>query len=76
MQEARIYNLGLNSIDLAWVFAYFIFDFTVILFDIPAFIWYGWLKVMQKDDHCGGDNDETYGIYMQLAFGILFFISL
>ena len=76
LKKARIYNIGINSIDLVWVFANFIFDFMVILFDIPAFIWYGWLKVMQNDEYCGGDTDKTYGIYMQLAFGILFFITL
>ena len=62
-----------------------IFEVLVILLDFPAFIWYGWLDVLQNDGHCGGqvlslsevgDEKTTYGIYMQLALGVLFYLSL
>ena len=53
-----------------------IFDFVVILLDIPALIWYGWLEVLVSNGHCGGDSGTTYGIYMQLVLGILFYITL
>ena len=77
--EARLYNQGNVGISIAWEALRCIFEVTVILLDFPAFIWYGWLDVLQKDGHCGGldvDGRTTYGIYMQLVLGILFYLSL
>ena len=53
---------------------HFVIDFLVILLDAPAFIWYGWLKVLNVDGHCG-DNTK-YGIWAQLWLGILFYLAL
>jgi len=47
---------------MAFLLAHSIFDFIVILLDVPAFIWYGWLEVLNKDGHC--DKDSSYGIWM------------
>ena len=46
LKDARAYNKGYNNLDLIWFTANFVFDFLVILFDIPALIWYGWLDVI------------------------------
>ena len=46
LRDARAYNKGYNNLDLVWFTANFVFDFLVILFDIPALIWYGWLDVL------------------------------
>lgn len=48
-------------------------DFVIILIDAPAFVWYGWLDVMRKNDHCG-PGDE-YGIYVELALVILWYLT-
>ena len=53
--EARLYNRGVNCISIAWEILRCIFEFAVILLDVPAFIWYGWLDVLENDGHCGGD---------------------
>ena len=46
LKDARAYNKGYNNLDIIWFTANFVFDFLVILFDIPALIWYGWLDVI------------------------------
>ena len=51
--EARKYNRGVNCISIVWEILRTIFEFTVILLDFPAFIWYGWLDVLENDGHCG-----------------------
>jgi len=43
---------------------YFTFDFLVILLDVPAFVWYGWLEVFKNDGLCAGDSGTMYGIWM------------
>ena len=53
--EARLYNRGVNCISISWEILRCIFEFTVILLDVPALIWYGWLDVLKNDGHCGGD---------------------
>ena len=53
--EARLYNRGVNCISISWEILRCIFEFTVILLDVPALIWYGWLDVLENDGHCGGD---------------------
>ena len=57
LKDARAYNKGYNNLDLIWFSANFVFDFLVILFDIPALIWYFWLDVLQNDGHCGIEAD-------------------
>ena len=52
------------------------FDFLIILFDVPAYIWYWWLDVLVQTGYCGGDSGTTYGIYKQLVLGMLFYMSL
>ena len=69
----------MNKISIIWEVLRCIFEVLVILLDFPAFIWYGWLDVLENDGHCGAQDDgtfDTYGIYMQLALGILFYLSL
>ena len=39
-------------------------------------MWYGWLDVLQQDGHCGHVDSTQYGIHMQLALGVLFYVSL
>ena len=56
-----MYNKGYNNLDLIWFTANFVFDFSVILFDIPALVWYGWLDVLLKDGHCGDNAYDVYG---------------
>ena len=68
---AREYNKGMNNLDLAWPTVYFVFDFCMILFDVPAFIWYGWLKVLYEGDLCSNPID----IWTQPHVGLLFFVS-
>ena len=74
LTEARAYNRGVNAISILWEVQRCIFEFVVILLDFPAFIWYGWLDVMRNDGHC--DQDSQYGIWMHLALGVLFYLSL
>ena len=65
--EARNYNKGVNKISIAWEVMRCIFEFSVILLDFLAFVWYGWLDVLQRNGHCGqsdSDSPDTYGIYM------------
>ena len=50
----------------------FLFDFLAILFDVPALIWYGWLKVLAQDGHC---DDSVFGIWFQPYIGVLFLLS-
>ena len=57
LKDARAYNKGYNNLDLIWFTANFVFDFCIILFDIPALVWYGWLDVLQNDGHCGIEAD-------------------
>ena len=45
LMDARVYNRGINSVDIIWHIANFIFDFVVMLLDFPSFIWYGWIEV-------------------------------
>ena len=42
-------------------------------------MWYGWLEVMETNGHCGLQDDgskDSYGIWMHLPLGILFYITL
>ena len=48
LKESRLYNLGNVSISILWEFLRCIFEGIVILFDVPALVWYGWLDVLQK----------------------------
>ena len=72
LTDNRKYNQGINNVSIAWEILRCIFEVCVILFDFPAFIWYGWLDILQKDGHCGGEamtiteieDRTTYGIYM------------
>ena len=69
----------INGVDIAWVIANFIFDFCVILFDVPAYVWYGWLEVLRTTGQCGPQTNEgglQYDIWAQLYLGLLFYISL
>ena len=48
----------------------------VILFDVPAFIWYGWLEVLYEDEVCGqGEMPDQYDIWEQPLLGMLFLIT-
>ena len=46
-----------NLFDILLLVFPFVFDFVAILFDVPAFIWYGWLQVLAENDHC---TEEPY----------------
>jgi hypothetical protein len=46
------YNKELNRIDFLWPTAHFVFDFLMILLDVPAFIWYGWSKILYQNGNC------------------------
>mmetsp|Transcript_9330 Transcript_9330/g.11419 ORF Transcript_9330/g.11419 Transcript_9330/m.11419 type:complete len:175 (-) Transcript_9330:777-1301(-) len=74
LKDARLYNRGINNIDIVWLVADFIFDFLVILLDLPSFVWYGWLKVLKNDDECS--VVDSHGIWDQLYLGILFYLAL
>ena len=69
-------NRTINKSNFIWTFAYFLIDFSVILLDAPAFVWYGWLKVFKDTERCGETTATSYGIYMQLALAILFYITM
>ena len=58
LKDARVYNRGINCVDIIWHIANFVFDFAVILLDFPAFIWYGWIEVNHQ---C--DTESEYGIW-------------
>ena len=77
IEASRKYNLGGTYISILYYVLNFIFEFSVIFFDIPAYIWYGWLDVLRNDGHCSttvannntdaamaADGTHTYGIYM------------
>jgi len=77
VEESRKYNLGGIYISILFYILTFIFEFCVIYFDIPAYIWYGWIDVLRNDGHCklmvannetdaamAADGTHTYGIYM------------
>ena len=70
--EAHSYKKGLNNIDIVFFLLLFVFDFSVILLDVPAFIWYGWLSVFESDGTC----DKDFGPYSQLGIGVLWYLSL
>lgn len=76
MTKARKKNLGINTVDILFELYYWLFDFLVILLDAPSFIWHGWLKVLNNDEICGVKHDTVYGIYMHLALGVLFYITI
>jgi hypothetical protein len=63
-------------VDILFEFFYLIFDFLTILLDFPSFVWHGWLEVFHKDEICGGDTGTSYGIYMHLALGVLFYVTM
>ena len=75
IEKGRAHQIRLNNFKLFGLFTDFVFDFTVIWLDIPALIWYFWLKFLVERGECGGDNG-TFGIYMQLVMGIPFYVSL
>ena len=64
IEKGRPHQKKLNNFDIYGLVSDMIFDFVVILLDIPALIWYGWLEVLVSNGHCGGDSGTTYGIYM------------
>ena len=69
MEKSRVYNLGVMAITITYRLVMFFFEFFVILFDIPAVVWYGWLSVLEKNSDCGPQDDtdgeqNTYGIWM------------
>lgn len=61
LEETRVYKLGMNTIDLLWPIQRFIFEFIVTLLNIPAFLWYGWLAVLQRRGSC--ESGETFSIW-------------
>ena len=56
LTSARAYNRVVNCISIVWEIQRCLFEFLVILLDLPAFIWYGWLDVLQNDGHCDKNN--------------------
>lgn len=63
LEETRSYKAGINTYDILFPTMWFLIEFTMILFDVPALLWYGWLTVFEKSGLCEGDN--SYSIWMQ-----------
>ena len=72
---ARIQQIRLSNFRLFGLVSDMVFDFSIIWLDIPALVWYFWLDRSVDWGWCGGDNG-TWGVYMQLVNGILFYLSL
>ena len=43
IDEGRPHQIRLNNFDMFGLFSDMIIDFAIILLDVPALIWYGWL---------------------------------
>ena len=76
LMDGRDHQVRLNKYDRNSLVSDTVFDFLVVLFDVPAYIWYWWLEVLVQTGYCGGDSGTTYGIYKQLVLGMLFYMSL
>ena len=54
----RVYNLGMNKLDILFPLVKQVWIFCLVYFNVPAIVWYWWLSVQNSRGRC---EDEGFG---------------
>lgn len=72
-EEMRVYNLGMNKLDILFPLAKQVWVFCLIYFNVPAIVWYWWLSVQNSRGRC---DESGFGQVGQVQLAIVFFLII